>query len=34
MVRGHEPDRGRLASFPLHRLTRVLVLDDDEPGAP
>lgn len=30
MVRGHEPERGRLASFPLHRLTRVLVLDDDE----
>ncbi len=29
MVRGHEPETGRLASFPLHRLTRVSVLDDE-----
>jgi hypothetical protein len=30
-VRGHEPDEPRLQSFPLHRLTAVSVLDDDEP---
>jgi hypothetical protein len=27
-VRGHEPETSRLASFPLHRLTRVSVIED------
>lgn len=30
MVRGHEPETSRLASFPLHRLTRVSVIDDPD----
>lgn len=30
MVRGHDPETSRLASFPLHRLTRVSVIDDPD----
>ena len=32
MVRGHEPATSRLASFPLHRLTSVSVIDDEAEG--
>ena len=30
VVRGHEPQTSRLASFPLHRLTGVSVLEDED----